>query len=401
MIAPLRPRLAILVVVCGLAVALIGCNRTGKVRGEGRLEPAGRVLLTHVGHQAGTVDGSRTLEDGDVIELVEGAAKVTLPAGEVLELRPRSVMFFSRGPELRTGDLLVSSSGSSGSSGTIRAAGSDVVVTGAARITVAPGLRVVTYQGAASLRSGGRVLVVPALRSAEVQLIGLLPGRPSPLVLDRADPWVGRFLGEAADTEAALESRSRGFTGQVNQVDAASAAFYRALLPGLSSQSDFQPDAVDRLVRAQPEAAGAGEALVGSAIAIEGRRGTFTERLAGAAAFRGEGATWAVVAVDQQVPSLKALLRLVDGAVNAAPLELAAPPPIVLPGLPSARPPAVATTTTRPSGTRSSATTSTTRPPARTQPPSTSPPPLHPLDPLVDATVDPVVGLLTDLLGHR
>ncbi len=407
-------RLVALLLVAGLAIVVIGCNRSAKVAGEGRLEPAGRVLLTGSGDKPVTVGRPRALKSGDTVEVVEGTAKVTLPAGPVLELQPRTVLHLSRGPELRNGDLLVTSPGPPA---TVRAAGSDVGVTGAARVTIAPALRVAAYQGAASVRSGGRALEVPALRMAEVSLIGLLPGRPSPLVLDRSDPWVGRFLREAADKEAALESRSRGFTTQVNPGESASAAFYSALLPGLPFPSEFQQAEVDRLGRSQPQApARAGEVLVGAAVALQGQRGTFSERVAGAAAFRAEGATWALVAVDQQVPSLDALLRLIDGAVNAAPLELAAAPAVAPAALPSEPPPARATPTPNPTPiptrgptTRAAPRTTTTTTPRRTttrvtppaQPAPDPPGGLLPLDPLLETTVEPVVELLTDLLGRR
>ena len=405
-----RSRFTALAVTTGVAIAMLGCNRSAKVAGEGRLEPEGRVLLTKEGDDPVTVARPRALRTGDTVEVVEGTAKVTLPAGGVVELQRGTVLRLNRGPELRSGDVLVTSTDSSS---TMRAAGSDVGVTaGAARVTLAPSLRVVTYQGTASVRSGGRGLEVPALRSAEVSLIGLLPGRPSPLVLDRSDPWVGRFLGAAADKEAALESRARGFTNQVNPGEAASPAFYSGLLPGLPFPAEFQQDEVDRLGRSQPAApARGGDVLVGSAIAILGQRGTFAERIAGAAAFRAEGATWALVAVDQQVPSLDALLRLIDDALNAAPLQLAAGPSVAPAAVPSEPPPAPATTRTtrRPTIVRSTPTTTpTTRRPAtrsRTTtpppPPTTSPQPLLPIEPLVESTVEPVVDLLTDLLGSR
>lgn len=397
-----RPRVAALAVAAGATLALIGCSRSPKVAEEGRLDPAGRVLLSEAGKKASTVSRTRSLRAGDSVEVVEGTARVTLPNGASIELQPRSVLAFSSGPELRAGDLLVTTSGSTGA---VRAAGSEVTVTGAARVTLAPSLRVVTYQGTSSVRSGGRGLEVPALRSAEVSTIGLLPGRPSPLVLDRADPWVGRFLREATDKETALESRARGFTTQVSPGDAASASFYSSLLPGLPFPSEFQQDDVDRLGRAQPDApVQAGEVLLGTAIALQGQRGTFNERLAGAAAFRAESATWSLVAVDQQVPSLDALLRLVDAAVNVAPLELALAPPRVAPAaVPAEPPPARATVTTR-APARPAPTTTTTRPRAtRTTAPPTPPPPPPPappslLDPL-DPVIDPVVDLLSDLLG--
>ncbi|CAA9234302.1 MAG: hypothetical protein AVDCRST_MAG76-1415 [uncultured Acidimicrobiales bacterium] len=397
------PRIAALVATCGLTIAMIGCNRSAKATGEGRLDPGGRVLLTQSGGKPETVARSRPLKGGDAIEVVEGTAKVTLPAGDVIELQPRSVMSFSRGPELRSGDVLVTSSGSSG---TVRAAGSEVGVKGASRVTLAPSLRIVTYQGTASVSSAGRALEVPALRSAEVSLVGLLPGRPSPLVIDRADPWLGRFLAEAADKEEALESRAIGFTTQARPGEAASPAFYGGLLPGLPFPVEFNQAEVDRLGRAQPQApVRAGEVLVGSAIAVQGKRGTFAERLAGAAAFRAEGAPWSLVALDQQVLSLDALVRLVDGAVNVAPLELAVAPPQVGPAAVPSEPPPDRASTARRAITPSTRATPTTRAPARrpTSPPQpTAPPPPTqpaPLLPLLDNAVDPVVDLLADLLG--
>lgn len=294
-------RLAAVVVSSTLAVGALSCN-TNRVAGAGLLEPGGRVLLSTSGREPATVARARPLKDGDTVEVVEGTAKLTLPGGEVLELRPRSILALRPAPELRSGDLLVTSSTEPKAANVVRAAGSEVAVAGSVRITLAPSLRVVTYRGSSTLRSGGRELEVPALRSADVSLIGLLPGRPSPIVLDRADPWVGRFLNDALEAEAALESRSRGFTSQVSARDAGAPAFYRGLLPGLANEPDFDQAVVDRFGRAQPSGpVRAGEVLIGSAIARQGVGRGFAERLAAAAAFRAEGATWAVVAVDQQV----------------------------------------------------------------------------------------------------
>lgn len=402
-----RRRLATLVVSSGVAALLVGCSPSTKPAGEGRLEPGSQVLHTTSGGRPVTSSGSRTLESGDSIEVFQGAAKVTLPDGQVLELQPQSVLVLDQGPELRRGDLLVTAANPGTTA--IRAAGSEVRVSGAARITFAPSLRVVTYQGTSTLRSGAREIDVPALRSADVSLPGLLPGRPSPLTLDRADPWVGRFLREALDGEAGLESRSRGFTSQVAAKDASSPAYYSGLLTGLAAQSALQQDLVDRFGRIPPGTpVQAGEVLIGSIVALQGQRATFADRVAGAAAFRAEGASWALVAVDQQVPSIDAVLRMVDGAVNVAPLELAAPAPPPPP--PSPPPPAPGPApTTRPANPRSAPappTTSTTRPAQpRTSPPTQAPPTTAPpavrLDPLLDATLDPIVDLLTDLLDGR
>jgi len=399
-----RRRFANLVVSAGVAALLVGCNPSTTATGEGRLDPGSQVLLTTRGGQPMTSSRSRPLQSGDSVEVFQGTAKVTLPDGQVLELQPRSVLVLDQGPDLRSGDLLVTTPAGS-SPGQIRAAGSEVRVSGAARVTFAPSLRVVTYQGISALRSGARQLDVPALRTADVSLPGLLPGRPSPLALDRADPWAGRFLRDALENEAGLESRSRGFTSQVTAMDASSPAFYGSLLPGLAAQAPLQQDLVDRFGRTQPDTpVRAGEVLIGSIMALQGRRASFAERVAGAAAFRAEGASWALVAVDQQVPSIDAVLRMVDDAVNVAPLELAARPPTALPLTPPGTAPI-----TRPANPRTApapTTTSTTRP---AQPRTTTPTPAPPtttapavrLDPLLDTTLDPIVDLLADLLDGR
>jgi len=366
-----------------------------------------------------TVNRSRSLVTGDVIEVGDGNAKVTLPGGDILELRPRSILVLNRGPELRSGNVLVTTAGSPR---TVRAAGSQVDALGATRIDVTLALRVVAYAGRAVVRSGSRTVEVPALREASAPVVGVLRG-PRPMAIDGADVWDQRFLGDAAAKESDLESRALGFTGQVSRANADSVAYYRSVLSGLNAQQEFRQADVDRLGRTaidtvEPAATQrfrAGDVLVGAAIALQGRRGTFAERLSGAAAFRAEGASWALVSLDEQVPSIDALVRLVDSAVNIAPLELAAPGarttnPVVEP--PPAR---VTIMTPTPPIPRAKATTSTTAPTTKTTTPTTTPLPLPPeqqqppppsrpalllpVDPLLDATVDPVVKLLNDLLG--
>ncbi len=395
-----RHRVAAAVGSSAVAALLVGCNPSTQATGEGRLEPGSQVLLTTRGGQPVTSSKSRPLESGDSVEVFQGVAKVTLPDGQVLELQPRSVLVLDQGPELRSGDLLVTAPSGSSPTSAIRAAGSQVRVSGAARITFAPSLRVVTYQGTSTLRSGARQIDVPALRSADVSLPGLLPGRPSPLTLNRSDPWVGRFLREALEGEAGLENRSRGFTSQVAATDASSPAFYSSLLPGLAAP--LQQGVVDRFGRAQPGTpVRAGEVLIGLIVALQGQRGTFADGVSGAATFRAEGASWALVAVDQQVPSIDAVLRMVDDAVNVAPLELAAPAPTAPPPTPPRTP------TTRPANPRVTPAPPTTTRPAQprtstpTQAPPTTAPPAVPLDPLLDATLDPIVELLADLLNGR
>jgi hypothetical protein len=403
--------------MAALGAVVAGCN-TNKVEGEGRLDPDGRVLVTR-DDQATTVTGSRSLVTGDRVEVTDGNAKITLPGGDVLEVRPRSILVFDEGPDLRSGNVLITAAGPPRP---VRAAGSQVDAIGATRIDATLALRVVSYGGQAVIRSGGLTLEVPALREASVPAVGVLRGT-RPLAIDRNDAWDQRLLGDAASKEADLESRARGFTGQVGATNARSLGYYRNLLPGLDRELSFQQDDVDRLGRAietANPAAGrfrAGDVLLGAAVALQGRRGAFADRLDGAAAFRAEGASWALIALDQQVPSIDGLLSLVDGAVNVAPLELAAPgsPAAVAaaatPQAPAPRPTSTPTTT-RPGARASTPTTRPTRPASPTtsttlpSPPQLPPPEetrpnlLVPLDPLLDSTLDPVANLLNDLLGN-
>lgn len=402
-----RRRVALLAVVVVVAALLAACNRS-KVEGEGRLDPDGRVVLTR-SDKPTTVDRSRSLSTGDIVEVAEGTAKVVLPGGDVLELRPKSVLLVDRGPELRAGSMLITAPGAPRP---VRVAGNQVDAAGAVRLDVTLAVRIVVYGGYAVVKTGGRTYDIAALREGTVPVAGVLQGRP--LAINRDDAWDRRFLGEAALKESDLESRARGFTGQVSVLDAGSVTYYRNLLPGLSAEQAFQQDDVDRLGRPPASPSGerlrAGEVLVGAAIALQGKRATFAERLDRGATFRAEGASWSLVALDQQVPSIDGLLRLIDGAVNVAPLELASsnPAPVAVVEPPPARPTTTTaplrrvstTTTTRPAARRAPVTTTpTTLPPAR--PPPTAPGTITlPVDPLLDSVTDPVVDLLNNLLGN-
>lgn len=404
-----RRRLVVAIAVAVVAVLLPGCKRDA-VAGEGRLDPKGRVLLTRDDVQA-TATGSRPLERGDAVEVAEGTAEITLPGGDVLELGPRSVLVLNGGPELRSGSVVLTTTGAPR---TLRSAGSQVDAVGATRVDAALALRVVAYGGHAVVRSGGRSLDVPALRQASVPVIGSFRG-PRPLDIDRADPWDRRFLGDAVRTESELESLAEGFTRQAVAADKGSVAYYRRLFPGLNGEQAFQQASVDRLGSLSANDAGAGSfqagaVLVGAAIALQGRRGTFAERLEGAAAFRAEGASWALVGIDQQAPSLDGLVELIRSALNQD--ESLRPPapgsrPTAAPDPGAASAPTTAVT--RPTAPRSAPTTTpptsaappTTRP-QQPQPASPQPSPstiVLPVDPLLDAVTDPVVKLLNDLLG--
>lgn len=371
-----------------------GCRRPAAVGREGRLEPAGNVLLTARGGDPVSIRSERTLRTGDVVEVSDGSATVVLPDGGSLELRPRTVVAFDKGPELRSGDLLVVTERAPQ---IVRAAGSSARAEGAVRLAQSLSLRVATYTGSASLESGGRSIDVPALRQVAVPALGVLPGGANPIALAREDPWDKRFLGDVLDALDPLESLSHGFTGQVLPTDGRTAGFYRTLVPQLDAEPAFQQATVEQL--REP-----GEVLVGATIALLGRRGSFGERLAGAATFRAEGAPWALVARDQDVPSFDTLRRAVEDAVGRAPLQFAAAaevPPAARDASPTAsagrRPrsaPAPTPTTSPPPPAPSPSE------PAPSPPPRSDPPPPPPDNPgVLRPIVDPVVALLDGLLG--
>ena len=380
-----------LALVATLALLSGGCRKTAEVGTEGRLEPVGSVLLTKRGDEPVTVSGQRTLRPGDVIEVAEGGATVVLPSGASLELRPRAVVSFDDGPELRTGDLLVVAQRAPQA---VRSAGSTVRTTGVSRLTQSLSLRVASYLGSVVLESGVQSIDVPALRQVAVPAIGVLPGAPSPLAVAADDVWDKRFLAGVLEATEPLERLSRGFTGQVVG-EGRTVGFYRDLVPALASEPAFQQVYVDQV--GDP-----GEVLLATTIALLGRRGAFADRLTGAATFRAEGAPWALVALDQDVPSFALLRRALEDAIGRAPLQLAAPvAPVVVP--PAASGPATvrrSRPTPTPSPTPTPTPTTPPQAPAPSPPPNGTPPtdPAPPGGPLAPI-VDPVVALLDGLLG--
>jgi hypothetical protein len=387
-------------VVATLVLLGAGCRKQVPVGQEGRLEPSGNVLLTGRGGDPVSLRSPRTLRAGDVVEVSDGTANVSLPNGASLELRPRAVVSFDRGPEVRTGEVLVMARPGPQ---VVRSAGSEVSFDGVGRLTQTLALRVATYNGTATVRSGGTAIDVPPLRQVALPAVGVVPGAPSPMELGTDDIWDRRFLGDVLDAMDDLEARAKGFTAQTLLMkEGRSVGFYRQIIPALDPEPAFQESYVKQLN--DP-----GEVLLATSIAVQGRRGTFAERLDGARAFRADGAPWALVAKDQEVPSLDALARNVDGTINEAALKFPPTPPPTVPTAqvtPTSAPPRPrdpSTPTSQPPTTSPSEppTTGPSQPPSTT-PPQQPPPVETPTDPnpgLLNGVVDPVVTLLDGLLG--
>ncbi|GAC1314468.1 MAG: hypothetical protein NVSMB12_07740 [Acidimicrobiales bacterium] len=384
-----------------LAMLLSACGHASP-GGEGTLRAQGDVRLSRLGGPAVAVTRSRRLNTGDLVTVGAGTAKVALPNGGHLEMRPGSSVRFHSGPAIQTGDLLVESASSpvhvDGGIG-------DVSVEGTVRLRRDLALDVGTYAGTATLRSG-RTLVVPWLREVAVPSVGVAPD-PIPLRISEADGWDVRFLGPALDLTRELDDRSR-------YVDANSgpgsdhAVFYRRAFQPLATSASFD----DTLLRSASPAGAPhpGEAFVATAIALSGP-GPFADRWRAAFALRAAGAQWGIVALDQHA-SPNALVSLLNSAVTASAVAPTVAALAEGTGAPTAIPPAatdthpvpvvpglVTTTTTRPRTTQptkpkppGSTTTTTLLPaPLPTVPPAQAPPP--PLAPLID----PVVGIARTL----
>ncbi len=380
-----------------LVVAVVGlgasCSNDEKLgAGEARLsvERGSRVLAGRRGDGLRLVTGDRRLGLGSQVKVLAGSAVVALDDGSTVEVRKGSEIELGSPMSLVAGDALVTTSGRPL---TVAAAGSQVQVAGAARLLRDLAVSAASYQGQVTLRSAGRSLVVPALRQAGVPTLGELPDQPEPLEYDAADPWDRRFLGEAIDMGAELEAKSQGFTASLQRGEGTTPGFYRQLLPELGSEPAFGPSLLSS--RRPP-----GETLVGAAIVVAGRQGSFAERWNGVFGFREQGAAWGLVALDQQVTDVTALGRTVDLAIGRVSFAFAPPSSV-----PSSSAPSDVPRTPRPSSTPASSPTPTSRPAPPSSPPTTRPPagpaPTTPTLPLPVPTTPPPSGerqLLAPLL---
>ena len=386
--------------VVGVVAGGAACSRDGLRPGEARLTFTGRVLLGEDGKALKPVAGDRRIHDGDRVKVVAGEARIATASGVVYELR-ESDFGLAPSPTLTMGELLVQSPRREVR---VQAAGSEVLVRGAARLSRSLALTAGVYEGRAVLRSGGRDFTVRALRQAAVPAIGVLPTAATPVAYDDDDAWDRRFLGAAMAFGRELEARSRAFGPNVAPGEGRTPGFYRLLLPELEDETGFT---AALLTPSRPP----GETLVGATLAVSGRSGSFAERWRGVFGFRDEGAPWGLVALDQGVSdAADPVLRRLDSAIGRAPLRFsggtAALGPATTPTTTSGagggssgggggggggqRP--TTTTTTQPGPTTpttqpgpTSTTTTTTLPPVTTDTPA---------DPLVEPVVDTLNGLL-------
>ncbi|HEX4903737.1 MAG TPA: hypothetical protein VFV42_13045 [Acidimicrobiales bacterium] len=365
------------VLVAGLLAVLLQGDDDAPGPAQGRIEVvAGAVRVTDAAGATRRVTDAETVDFGDVVEVVDGTARLELADGSTYELRHRdgvgSTATVGSPPELTAGDALVLD----GFPAAVRVGTATLRAQGALRVDAASATAV-AYGGRVGVAGVGDVAELPMLRR-----LVLVPGAsPEPAAFDGADEWDRRFLGEAIAFGQRLEALARGYTNDLPPGGGRSVEFFAGVLPALEDEREFNADLLD------PGRA-PGETLVGAAIAVQGRRGTFRDRWSEVFAFRAAGAAWGLVALDQGVSSAP-LLETIELAIGAPTRAGADTPPSTTT---TTTPGTAATTTT------STSTTSTTAPPPGA-PPAPDPPAGGLLGPVVDPVGDLLGGLLDQLLG--
>jgi hypothetical protein len=293
-------RLLLLALVCLAVGGAAACTRETIHAGDARLTfgRASAQVAPPRGAFRGVADDVR-LERGDRVRITRGNAELRLAHGARLLLRAGSQVTVAEAPVLTGGDV-VALPGDDPL--TVRSSDSSVeVVVGATRVRT--GLAVVAgvYSGHARLASAGRTLTVPALRQGDIPAFGVVADKPSPLRYRVTDAWDLHYLGVGIEIGEELQASSASFTDQLQPTEGHTLGFFSTLLPDLPVPAfdDCQPE----LLRPP------GETLVGATIALAGPIARFEQRCQAAFAFRDEGATWGLVALDQQVRSLPALRR--------------------------------------------------------------------------------------------
>jgi len=412
---------AVLACVAALSAGLVGCSNRALGPGEARLTvSSGRAQVSTTGQNWQSAHSDQRLHRNDRVRVVSGISSVHFSSDRTVELRTGSELQVLPQPELVRGDLLATAKATPL---TVAAGSADALVRdGAAHVVRGLGVTAASYDGDLGVTSAGRDLTVPALRQAGVPGPGLVPAAPTPLDYRADNPWDRRYLGDAIDLGDELQARSQGFTAQLAPDEGHTAGFYRQLLPALENEPGFSQALI------QPDMA-PGETLVGAAIAVQGKSGSFIDRWRSVFGFRAQSARWGLVALDQHVTRAP-LLSAVDDALGRRSVgttaAAAAPPggaaPVVLPTTPS---PSVPSTNNVPGGTGGggggtggggngggggTSPTTTIAPGAPGLPPLLNPPPpsptttvppSNPVGGLLQGVGNAVGGLLGGLLGGR
>ncbi|MDP8988130.1 MAG: hypothetical protein M3N11_07260 [Actinomycetota bacterium] len=399
-VAPAVRVVAVLnVLVLGAAVVLAA---TGDDDASGRstvarLQVTGAAVVEGAQGERRVGSGTHEVALPGSVRMVDGEAVVELPAGSAMELRAgsgsaeASFVELDRVPTLVAGDALVLAEDEVA----VDAGGARLSLRdGAARVSRSTGATFAVYRGDAELSSGGRTLQggLPALRQVVVPDVGMLPLAPSPLHIgDVPDAWDRRFLGEAIELREQLEPLSSGLTASLRDDFVADLPFFVTVLPGLLHEPAF-----DAALLAQEQQRPVGEVVVGAAIALLGQGDPFEQRWREVFDLRSAGASWGIVVLDQGAPGAGVLAAL-NQAVQRSPLLFRAPssePVFSSPPSPGRRP-----APAPPSRSSGSVRSVPPAPASAPPPPPAPPPPSGGSDGLLDPVVDPLDGLLDDVLG--
>jgi len=382
---------AAVALVVGLVAVLIGGGDDRSDRGALLVVPEdARARIDGPSARRTVGKGDYELATGDRVEALVGSSRVELAREGALELRAgfrgsdsltpeNTLVRIDSMPALLAGELLVlahSGPVDVGSAGTV------LRVEGVARVSRSLSLGVGVYRDQVAVESAGRTVDVPAYRQVAIADLGLVPGRPVPFVYDERDPWDQRFLGEAIDLTKRLDGIAGGYTPSLRA--SSRATLFRTIVSELLGEETLIDQ--DPCTVRTP-----GECLVGSGIAVEGRNGSFEERVGEVFAFRGEGAAWGLVALDQQVVGDSLLARL-DQIINPSDLLFAAG------GATSTELPRSVSDAPPPGGDVTPPPTTTTAPPPTTTTTEPVIPTIPTIPPPLNEATDPVEELVGGLL---
>lgn len=367
-------------IVVGALAGAWACGRDEPAIGEARLvvHDESRVLVSSLERRPTVGKTGDVIRGGDRVRVARGGATLEMADDASLELRSGSEVVMGRRPELRRGDVLVTTDETPLAVATDHA---EAWVEGVVRLRRSLAVSAAAYRGQVHVNSAGRGLDVPALREVSVPARGLVPGRTTPITYRHGDAWDRRFLGAAMELGEMLEARSRGFSAQARRGLPVTLA---ELVAPVSGGRTEMVTAGDRA---------AGERIVGAAVAAAAG-GEFSRRWADVFSFRDEGAPWGLVVLDQKIRDHDGLVGLIDGMIARGVRALFASPPLVDADTAAASAPLA--TSSGPVGSSTPATTVPGTDPSPEEPLVDPPSTGTPVDEPVDDGVDIISGLIDD-----
>lgn len=344
-----------------LALVASGCTGDdGPGPDQARLEVDGAATVTTAQGEVREETDGTTLGLGDTVVVDDGTAVLTYANGATYELAGAEVVVAAT-PELTRGRVLVTG----GYPAAVQVGTATLTAQGALAVDADEALAT-AYAGRTRITGLGDLGELLGLRSVTLSAVAT----PVPVVYDPQDDWDRRFLGDAVAFGDRLEALARGYTSNLRSATPP-ASFFESVIPGLRTEREFN---TDLLVPERPP----GEVLVGAAIAVQGRSGTFRERWEAVFGFRDQGAAWGLVALDQGV-SAAPVLDTIELAIEAPAPTTTRPTTPTVPSTSTTEPGAGTSSTTSPTIT---STTSTTAPGG-----------------LLGPILDPVEDILGDLLA--